>query len=199
MVSPQYFVQDILKPVENEVFVDGGAYIGDTILSFISEFGKGKDYYKKIYAWEPDKNKRKYLIGVSKQHKNIEILPYGMWSKKDQLFFSAGQNGSSRIDGKGSESLEVNSIDNLCSDEKVTLIKMDIEGSEAEALHGARNVICRDKPRLAICIYHKPEDLFEIPFLVKEILPEYKLYIRHHSDYQNETVLYAVCDSVSVS
>ena len=91
----------------------------------------------------------------------------------------------------GVNRIPVDSIDNVCSGDKVTFIKMDIEGSEMEALKGAENVIKRDKPRLAICIYHKPEDLYEIPFWVKETVPEYKLYIRHHSNLQNETVLYA--------
>ena len=68
---------------------------------------------------------------------------------------------------------------------------MDIEGSEQDALLGAAGIIRRDRPRLAICIYHKPEDLYEIPFLIKELVPEYRLYIRHHSDTYAETVLYA--------
>ena len=91
----------------------------------------------------------------------------------------------------GVVSVKVNSIDNVCAEDKVTFIKMDIEGSEIEALKGAVNVIKRDKPRLAICIYHKPEHLYEIPFLVKETVPEYKLYIRHHCDNCADTVLYA--------
>ena len=72
------------------------------------------------------------------------------------------------------------------------MIKMDIEGSELEALKGSKKVIQRDKPRLAICIYHKPEDMTEIPLYIKELVPEYKLYIRHHSNAGTETVLYAV-------
>ena len=55
-------------------------------------------------------------------------------------------------------------------------------------------MIRRDKPRMAICIYHKPEDLYEIPLLIKALVPEYKLYIRHHGVFQYETVLYAVCE-----
>ena len=68
---------------------------------------------------------------------------------------------------------------------------MDIEGSELEALRGAREVIRRDKPRLGICVYHRPEDILEIPMFIKELVPEYKLYIRHHSPHLNETVVYA--------
>ena len=92
----------------------------------------------------------------------------------------------------GSVRIPVDTIDDLCSAEKVTYIKMDIEGSEMQALRGAKNVICRDKPRLAISIYHRPEDYFEIPFYIKKLVPEYKLYIRHHRFTKNDTVCYAI-------
>ena len=69
---------------------------------------------------------------------------------------------------------------------------MDIEGAELESLQGARKTIRRDRPKLAVCIYHKPEDMIEIPLYIKELVPEYKLYIRHHSNSGTETVLYAV-------
>lgn len=98
----------------------------------------------------------------------------------------------SRISKNGPKVITVDSIDNVCGKDRVTFIKMDIEGSEAEALRGAEKTIRRDKPRLAISLYHKPQDYFEIPFLIKEMVPEYKLYIRHHKPGKNDTVLYAV-------
>ena len=86
----------------------------------------------------------------------------------------------------------MDSIDNVCWEDKVTFIKLDIEGSELEALRGAEKIIRRDKPRLAISIYHKPQDYFEIPLYIKELVPEYKLYIRHHKFNKNDTVVYAI-------
>ncbi|EOS66974.1 FkbM family methyltransferase [Oscillibacter sp. 1-3] len=88
----------------------------------------------------------------------------------------------------------VATIDEIVEKEnpKVTMIKMDIEGSELEALKGAKKTIQRNKPKLAICIYHKPEDMLEIPLYIKSLVPEYKLYVRHHSNSNVETVLYAV-------
>lgn len=126
-----------------------------------------------------------------KKYKNIEIIPYGMWSKKEELSFFMDGNAGSKVAARGTKKIHVNSIDNMHVQEKVTLIKMDIEGSEKQALQGAENIIKRDRPKLAICIYHNPEDLYEIPFLIKELVPEYKLYIRHHSDTYAETVVYA--------
>ena len=80
----------------------------------------------------------------------------------------------------------------IAEGDKVTFIKMDVEGAELESLKGAEKTIRRDKPKLAICIYHKPEDMWTIPLYIKELVPEYKLYIRHHSSGVCETVLYAV-------
>ena len=76
--------------------------------------------------------------------------------------------------------------------ERVTFIKFDIEGAELEALKGAKGIISSYRPKLAICLYHKKEDYWQIPYYVKELVPEYKLYIRHYSNYSSETVLYAI-------
>lgn len=122
---------------------------------------------------------------------DIVIVPYGMWSEKAVLSFSQDGNAGSRITAGSGETINVDTIDNMCFEDKVTFIKMDIEGSEQNALRGAVNVIKKDKPRLAVCVYHSLEDLYEIPFWIKETVPEYKLYIRHHSDNECETVVYA--------
>lgn len=93
-----------------------------------------------------------------------------------------------------SVSIPVTTIDNTIDPcDRVTMIKMDIEGSELEALKGAMETILRDKPKLAISIYHKMEDMWEIPLYIKELVPEYRFYIRHHnSGGFAESVLYAV-------
>ena len=114
-----------------------------------------------------------------------------MWKEKAELGFSQnGDAGSKITDGAGTK-ISVDSIDDICAGDTVTFIKMDIEGSELNALQGAINTIRRDRPRLAICIYHSLEDLYEIPLWIKETVPEYRIYIRHHSDNEAETVVYA--------
>ena len=71
-------------------------------------------------------------------------------------------------------------------------IKMDVEGSELDALEGAKQTILNNKPKLAVCLYHKTKDFIDIPNLIHNLVPEYKLYVRHHSFSVNETVLYAI-------
>ena len=134
------------------------------------------------------------LKNRTKRFDDIVYVPCGLWNEKTQLRFRGKGTAGSAITEDAAQNttvVDVDSIDNVCAGDKVTLIKMDVEGSELEALKGAENVIRRDKPRLAICVYHKPEDLYEIPFWIKRTVPEYKLYLRHHSDFIMETVIYA--------
>jgi hypothetical protein len=96
------------------------------------------------------------------------------------------------MDASGEIRIETDSVDHVCEGEKVTFIKMDIEGAELEALKGARNTICRHRPKLAICVYHRQEDLVTIPQYILSLHEDYRLYLRHYGDFCTETVLYAV-------
>ena len=80
----------------------------------------------------------------------------------------------------------------MIRDERVTFIKMDIEGSEYNALLGARETIVKDRPKLAVSIYHKKEDIWTLPSLILEMVPDYKLFFGHYSIAAAETVLYAI-------
>lgn len=114
-----------------------------------------------------------------------------MWDNEDVLSFSMTADGQSKIiEGKEAQ-IKVSTIDKEI-DEKVSLIKMDIEGAEMKALLGAKRVIQDSHPVLAICIYHSNDDLWQIPLWIKDNFPEYKLYVRAHSDTGAEIVLYAV-------
>lgn len=135
-----------------------------------------------------------------------EIIQAGLWSENTSLNFEALGNGSShfsqysslgdmasclREEGMQVEQVRAVSLDSYI-EEAVSFIKLDVEGAELETLKGAKNILLRNKPKLAICIYHKKEDLYEIPYYLKRLVPEYKLYIRHYSNFAHETVLYAV-------
>lgn len=187
----QYFSPDFMYYGEEEILIDAGC------LNLASSlvFKKHCKHVKRIYAFEPDPEC--YQICLERKRREslseAELFPYGTWSERRTLYFKTTAGGASRICTNGENSIAVIPIDEAVpSGERITMIKMDIEGSELEALKGAKRTIQRHKPKLAICIYHKPGDMTAIPLYIKELVPEYRLYIRHHSNYANETVLYAV-------
>lgn len=190
--KPQYF-DECVKLSENEIFVDCGAFTGDTLGVFI---GLTKGKYKKIYALEPDKTNFQYLTEITKDNKDIICLQKGVWDRGTILKFSSNADASN-ICNEGNVEIEVEPIDEIVKNDKVTFIKMDIEGSELKALKGAQNTIKRCMPKLAICVYHKKEDLFEIPQFIKHLDSQiddftYNLYLRHNSLASPETVLYGI-------
>ncbi len=106
--------------------------------------------------------------------------------------FDQGASSASKITPSGKVEIPVTTLDNILKNRPVTFIKMDIEGGEIDALNGSRNIINEQKPVLAICVYHKFNDIFDIPLLIKSFGINYKYYLRHYSNYVSETVLYAV-------
>jgi len=187
----QYFINDFFKYGTEEVLIDCGAYTGDTIENFLALPGIG---YKKIIAFEPDRTNCKILSEKFKNNPKINILNAGVFESDGKMNFSETEDCVSSIQEDGKSSINTRSIDSVCSDseDKVTFIKMDIEGAELPALRGAKETILRYKPRLAICIYHSDQEMLSIAEYIHSIVPEYKLYVRqHHKNYFMETVLYA--------
>ena len=190
----EYFIKE-LKLDNDEVFIDCGAYTGDTI----DEFLKHCPEYKQIVAFEPASKIFKKLKEKYENNPKIILKNAGAYDKNGVVDFidaNAGETGTIIAGGGEYEdltSIQVNAIDNL-NLEKVTFIKMDIEGAELNALKGAEKTILRDKPKLAICIYHSNEDMVCIAEYIHNLVPEYKLYVRQHSLYPSAvgTVLYAI-------
>ena len=118
----------------------------------------------------------------------------GAWNKKDNLIFDRKAGRNSKFSANG-VSVGVSDIDSLIKD-NITMIKMDIEGSELKALDGCKNTIKKHKPKLYICAYHRNEDLFAIPMKILELERNYKLYFRH-SQYIPawECNFYCMCES----
>jgi len=196
--NDEYYPCDIIQLSANESFVDVGAYNGDTIIDFIK---KTHNQFNAIFAFELDKKNFKELeatvdkLAASVKNK-IKLYNFGLLDEEKHVYYETG--------GSGSESTFINVINNACAcgktlrlndilkNESVTFIKMDIEGSEVKALSGAEEIIRKQKPKLAVCVYHKPEHLWEVPLYIKKIVPEYKIYIRHHTPLEYETVCYAL-------
>ena len=187
----QYFGPEFIEYEPEEVFVDDGCCNLRSCLALREHC----THIKKVYAFEPDPENYQVCLRNMERYgfSEVVLLPFGTWSEQATLHFSMGLGGVSHVNEEGETSIPVKPIDNVVDPkERVTFLKMDIEGSELESLKGARQMIQRDKPKLAICIYHKPEDMTEIPLYIKSLVPEYKFYIRHHSNRYGETVLYAV-------
>jgi FkbM family methyltransferase len=186
----QYFINDFFKYVKNEVLIDCGAYTGDTIAKFVSLHPE----YEKILAFEPDPENFSILHATHGANPQIMLFNAGAFDSNGNMQFSAqGTSGSEIINqaSVGNLSIQVRTIDSLGL-AHVSFIKMDIEGAELPALQGARGTILRDKPKLAICIYHSNEDMIRIAEYIHNLVPEYKLWVRQHHPFQiRETVLYA--------
>jgi FkbM family methyltransferase len=194
----QYFPKpsdNIMNFSGDEVFVDAGAYDGLTSFEFATQVGYK---YKKIYAFEPDDLMYPIVKEVFKIKKleNTEVFQAGLYNKTTKIGFTEDPyTGSSSIsETDSSTSIYAIALDELLYDKdvKITFVKMDIEGAEAEAIDGACKIIQRDKPKLAISIYHKEDDLWELPYKILTEYSGYKLFIRHYTDITTETVCYAI-------
>lgn len=172
----------------NEIFVDAGAFIGDTVETFCSAV---HGMYSAIYAIEPERRNFEQLIANTKPYPNISYHRSAVGDHKGMLRFSS-DDSSSKADCSGDETIPIETLDVLLKDVPVTYLKMDVEGMECAALRGARTMIQTYRPKLAICIYHSNSDMVEVPKLILELNPDYKLYIRHYSSALVETVCYAV-------
>lgn len=197
-LNDEYFPKDIIKLSDCEVFTDCGAYDGDTIMRFIKETN-GK--YKQIIAFEPD---TKNFNTIKKNNfKNCCCFKLGLWNEKKTLNFYEDGSASSklvqtnavttRFENKRIEvAISLEAIDNIKECTESTFIKMDIEGAELNALKGARKTIYKNRPKLAICIYHADNDMLDIPLWIHGLNLGYKLYVRQHFGGCQETVLYAI-------
>lgn len=193
----QYFIKEI-QFCKDEVFIDCGAYNGDTI----NEILKRIPNFKQIIALEPDLNNFNKLTKKYNNNSKIRCINAGAYDKDGTVIFDTtnGLQSGKIINSPEQErkkeeltNIKVKMIDNL-EIENVSFIKMDIEGAELNALKGAEKTILKYKPKLAISIYHSNEDMIEIAEYIHNLIPEYKLYVRHHMPlpYTVETILYAL-------
>ena len=187
-----YFDVDVVSCTPEEVVVDLGAYTGDTVKSYIRNYGE--DCYRRIYCYEitPDSfgKLQKNLAGL----RDIELRLKGVADMPGRLSLSPNEYASAnRLLPDSEGEVEVTTLD-LDIEEPVTLIKADIEGMEQRALAGARGHILNDHPKLLISVYHSNEDLWRIPQIIHEISRDYRFYLRYRGSpiYPTEISLLAV-------
>jgi len=193
----------------NEVFVDIGAYVGDTVEEYLRQT---LGVFEKIYAFEPDVNNFLALSHRAERLKKewgfsdekLIIVQGGVGAKTESKAFSTPsdlenqQSVTTRLEAsfaanttEGADEVIIHALDDYFREQRVSFIKADIESYELDMLRGAESVIKRDRPLLAVCLYHNASDMFTIPLFVKELYKGYKLKIRHYRYGFLETVLYA--------
>lgn len=180
----------------NETFVDLGAFTGDTIERFLfAHVGS----FDKIYAFEPAQKQNAAL------QKRLERLEAEWLLAKDDIviesmcvgatdcevfFDTSGDVLASHVSDKCGTRVQQVSLDTYFRDKKVTYIKTDIEGADYDVIKGGEQLIRRCRPKLAVSIYHNPDDLFRVYEFVDRLDMGYRFKLRHHSNMMVETVLY---------
>ena len=204
LLERQYFDLPYLRYEDEEIFVDVGCFDGFTSLNFARAVG---DRYSHIYAFEANPALYNRCKENMRNLKNCTVYNQGVWNKSDSLdfyespddsefYFTLSEHNGYQHYHQGENWLQhkvdVVPLDDVLSDEKITFIKMDIEGAEGEALEGAKKIIRKYKPKLAISLYHRKDDITDLPALVLDACSDYKLYIRNYTFSWPETVLYAL-------
>ncbi|HUH97394.1 MAG TPA: FkbM family methyltransferase [Anaerolineales bacterium] len=188
-----YFLDDLIVPDPHEVFIDCGAFDGDTIREFIKRRSAS---YDRIIAIEPDpinfKTLQQYIASLpGPARRGLLAMQCAVGSESRTVQFEAtGTVGSSS--GRGSLEIEGRPLDELVKQYAPTFVKMDIEGAEPDALRGMRQIVQSNHPILAVCLYHRQDHLWQIPLLIKSLSDEYHLFLRRYSDECWELVCYAV-------
>lgn len=189
-----YFPDDLVLPLQDETFVDCGAYDGDSIRSFLERRGGG---FRRVIAIEPDPSNRTKLTASTAAmpqslRERITVKPLAAGLRREQVRFAADGAAWSRVSGAGGLEVECAPMDEILAGEGPSYLKMDIEGAEPDAIAGAARVLREQAPVLAVCLYHKAEHLWEVPMLIRSLNPAYRLFLRRYSDYCWEQVCYAV-------
>lgn len=190
----QEYFPDVLgseKPFldSNEIFVDVGGFTGDTVQAFLRASDKK---YSKIYAFEPDPENYKILLQNICGVPNITTFQKAIGDRTGMLRFSSGSGITARADKSGDLEVQIDTLDHILDGIPVTYIKMDLEGMECAALCGAKRLIQKYCPKLAVCTYHSNADMINVPQKILEINPDYQLYFRHYSHALVDTICYAL-------
>jgi FkbM family methyltransferase len=186
----QWFAPELLPRPRGEVFVDGGAFDGDTVRGYIAACGES---YAAIHAFELDPEVAARGTEGTRDLRAVRFSAIGLSDRARHVAYRSTGSTDSAVIGEalaGQASAEVGRLDDLVS-EPISFLKLDVEGEEARALAGAVRHLEHDHPTLALAIYHKAADLWDLPRRTLEISPSYRLRIRHYTELAYETVLYA--------
>ncbi len=190
-----YFPTDLFALNDDEVFVDCGGYIGDTVRSFLQRTG-GR--FQKLFVFEPDPSNFQKLTELVaslplETARRIGPSNLALGSRSELLHFDAQGAASSSVSHSGSLVVRSEALDSILAGESPTYVKMDIEGAEIEALKGAAMQFRKHQPILAISAYHRQDHLWNIPLMIHSLSESYRFHLRRHSPHVlDDLVLYAI-------
>jgi FkbM family methyltransferase len=178
----QYQPTDIFLLNKDDVFIDGGAYDGDTIEAMMKD---NQLIVKRVIAYEPDpinfeKLNAKWLNWSEDLKSQISILDKATGARPDFVKFQAEGKSSSAFSDVGTITVEVTTLDIMSKSDIPTVIKLDIEGAELEALQGASKTIREHQPIICIALYHRQKDIWQLPQYIKSLSSEYLFFLRQH-------------------
>lgn len=185
----QYFDPAVITFGTDEVFLDLGAYIGDTVEAFAKHVN---GEYQKIVALEPDKTNYEQLCKAAEKLHDVACYPYGIGATDGITRFASDGTWTSAVSDSGDTEITVKSVDSLFAHGRLTFLKADIEGLEKPMLQGAEKTIREQMPQMAIAVYHCKEDIFQILHTINNNHAGYRFYLRHYTEMPIDTVLYAV-------
>jgi FkbM family methyltransferase len=186
-----YFPPDLCSLVKDEVFVDCGAYDGDTLVSFINQPQPG---FKKIIAFEPDPGsfvRLREKVAALPEKDSITLHKAATGAENCTVRFSGDGTPAASM-GTGDIEVDCVKLDDVLNGEAPTYLKMDIEGAELDALEGARHTIEQHTPVLTICSYHKQDHVWKIPNLIRTMSSGYRFFLRPHLLEVWDLVCYAI-------
>lgn len=153
---------------------------------------KGTGKFQRYIALEPEPLNFAKLSSAAQQFGGrVQVYPYAVGSRREELRFTSAGEGSG-VSANGELAIQCVPLDEVLAEEKPTFLKMDIEGAELDALMGARESIRRCRPKLAICVYHRPDHLWQVPLTVHKMLPNSRMTMRTYLHDGFETVCYCV-------
>ncbi len=194
VTGPAYFQSDLLPPRADELFIDCGAYDGDSLREFLPRM---QGNVARTIAIEPDPTSYARLEAGAAElpagtRERVRTLRVAVGRRRRKLRFEGSGLASAHASGLGSIEVDCVPLDEILDGENPTLVKMDLEGAEIDALLGGENSIRRAGPSMAICVYHCPDHLWSIPLLLRRMLPQHELYLRPHGYEGWDLVCYAV-------
>jgi FkbM family methyltransferase len=190
-----YFRSGLFGVRDNEIFVDCGAAVGETLDHFLE---MSEERFDQIHAFEPDRDNFAQLKAKVNRYRNqpfyddIYLHNQATGDADRKVFFEHGGGEGSHIVESGEGACELDSVrlDSVLLD-GATLMKIDVEGHELASLQGAEHVIREDKPRIAVCVYHRHDDLLTIPAYLKSLNPDYRIGFRHCNQIRFDTICFA--------